>query len=62
MDKKLTKSNNKMVADVCAGIAEYFGWEVTIVRIVYAFLTIFSVGFPGLLLYIVMSIVMPNRE
>ena len=41
MDKKLTKSNNKMVAGVCAGIAEYFGWEVTIVRIVYAFLTIF---------------------
>ena len=62
MDKKLTKSNNKMVAGVCAGIAEYFGWEVTIVRIVYAFLTIFSAGFPGLLLYIVMSIVMPPAE
>ncbi|MGM9746096.1 MAG: PspC domain-containing protein [Paludibacteraceae bacterium] len=62
MDKKLTKSNNKMFAGCCAGIAEYFGWEVTIVRIVYAFLTIFSAGFPGLLLYIVMSIVMPPAE
>lgn len=62
MDKKLTKSKNKMVAGVCAGLAEYFGWEVTIVRILYAFLTIFSAGFPGLLLYIVMSIVMPNNE
>ena len=62
MDKKLTKSNNKMIAGVCAGFAEYFGWEVTIVRILYAFLTIFSAGFPGLLLYIVMSIVMPPAE
>ncbi|MDY6075250.1 MAG: PspC domain-containing protein, partial [Bacteroidales bacterium] len=44
MDKKLTKSNNKMIAGVCAGFAEYFGWEVTIVRILYAFLTIFSAG------------------
>ena len=61
-NKKLTRSSNKMIAGVCAGIAEYFGWEVTIVRIVYAFLTIFSAGFPGLLLYIVMSIVMPNKE
>ena len=51
-----------MIAGVCAGCAEYFGWEVTIVRILYAFLTIFSAGFPGLLLYIVMSIVMPSAE
>ena len=62
MDKKLTKSNNKMIAGVCAGFAEYLGWEATIVRILYAFLTIFSAGFPGLLLYIVMSIVMPPAE
>lgn len=61
MDKKLTKSNNKMIAGVCAGIAEYLGWDVTIVRAVYAVLSVFSVGFPGLLLYIILAIVMPNR-
>ena len=44
MDKKLTKSNNKMIAGVCAGFAEYFGWEVTIVRILYAFLTISGIA------------------
>lgn len=61
MDKKLTKSKNKMIAGVCAGLAEYFGWDVTIVRAVYAVLSVFSVGFPGLLLYIILAIVMPNR-
>ena len=38
----LTKSKDKKIAGVCAGIAEHFGWDVTIVRIAYlvaAFLT-----------------------
>lgn len=61
MDKKLTKSNNKMLAGVCAGIAEYLGWDVTMVRVLYLFLSLFSVGFPGLLLYIILAIVMPER-
>lgn len=61
MDKKLTKSNNKMIAGVCAGFAEYFGWEVTMVRVLYLLLSLFSVGFPGLLLYIILAIVMPER-
>lgn len=62
MDKKLTKSNNKMVAGVCAGIAEYLGWEPTLVRIVYLLLALFSAGFPGLLLYLILCIVMPQHE
>lgn len=62
MDKKLTKSNNKMVAGVCAGIAEYLGWDPTLVRIVYLLLALFSAGFPGLLLYLILCIVMPRHE
>ncbi len=62
MDKKLTKSKNKMVGGVCAGIAEYLGWDTTLVRIIYLCLSLFSAGFPGLLLYIILSIVMPNKS
>ena len=62
MEKKLKKSTNKMVAGVCAGIAEYFGVDPTIVRIVYAVLAICSVGFPGLLLYIILALIMPQPE
>lgn len=61
MERKLTKSYDRCLSGVCAGIAEYFGFDPTLVRIAYAFLTIFSVGFPGILLYIVMVIVMPNK-
>ncbi|MDD3322348.1 MAG: PspC domain-containing protein [Paludibacter sp.] len=59
MKKKLKRSKNQQLAGVCAGIAEYFDWDITLVRVIYALLTIFSAGFPGLLLYIVMWIVMP---
>ena len=34
-EKKLTRSSNRMIAGVCAGIAEYFGWDATLLRIVY---------------------------
>jgi len=59
MDKKLRRSKNQMVAGVCAGIADYIGWDVTLVRALYAILSIFSAGFPGLILYIILWIVMP---
>ena len=60
--KKLRRSNNKMIAGICSGIAEYLGLDPTVVRVVYATLTIFSAGFPGLLLYIILAILMPEAE
>lgn len=46
-NKKLTRSNNRMLAGVCAGLADYFGWDVTVVRIIY--LPRFSQPFRALL-------------
>ncbi|NDV47001.1 PspC domain-containing protein [Paludibacter sp. 221] len=62
MTKKLKRSNNQMIAGVCAGIAEYLGWDPTLVRLGYFLLSVFSAGFPGLLAYIVLWIVMPTAE
>lgn len=62
LNRKLTKSSNKMLAGVCAGIAEYLGWDVTLVRVVYLILSLFTAAFPGLLLYILLCIVMPQPE
>lgn len=59
--KKLTRSYNKMIGGVCAGIANYFGWDPTLVRIAYALLSIFTV-FAGALVYLVLWIVMPLEE
>jgi len=60
MKKKLRRSSNKMIAGVCAGIAEYLGLDVTLVRVAYVLLSIFSAGFPGLIVYIILMFVMPD--
>jgi phage shock protein PspC (stress-responsive transcriptional regulator) len=60
MINRLKRSDDKVVAGVCAGLAEYYGWDKSKVRLIYAFLSIFSAGFPGLLVYIILWFVMPN--
>lgn len=58
--KRLTKSrDNKMVSGVLAGIAEYFGFDPSILRIIYAVATFFGVGSP-IILYIILAIVIPE--
>jgi phage shock protein PspC (stress-responsive transcriptional regulator) len=60
--KKLTRSTNKILAGVCGGIAEYFDIDPTLVRILYAALSFFSAAFPGLILYIIMMLIMPEKD
>ena len=60
--RRLTRSRNKMIAGVCAGVAEYFGWDVTLFRVVYVIVSIISVAFPGILVYIVLWVVMPRPD
>jgi phage shock protein C len=51
---------NKMIAGVCGGIAEWLGWDPTLVRILYVVVSFVSVAFPGILAYIVLWIIMPR--
>lgn len=60
MEKKLTLSTDKRIKGVCGGIANYFDLDPTMVRIGYAALTLLS-AFPGIILYIIMAICMPQR-
>lgn len=60
--KRLTHSTtDKWLAGVCGGIANYFGWDPAIVRLVYLLLTVFT-AFSGLLVYIVLWICMPEEK
>ncbi len=59
--KKLTRSNNKMVAGVLAGIAEYFAIDPTVVRLIFVFLAVFTACFPAILVYIIFWIIMPEK-
>ncbi len=56
------RSKNKIIGGVCAGVAEWFGWDTAIIRIAYALLSIFSAGFPGFIVYIILWIIMPPPE
>lgn len=60
--KKLYRSSNRVLGGVCGGIAEYFSVDPTLIRVLYAVLSLFSVGFPGLLLYIILMILVPNYD
>ena len=51
---------NKMIAGVCGGIARSLGWDPTLVRVLYVLVSIFSAAFPGILVYIILWIVMPQ--
>jgi phage shock protein C len=58
--KKLYRSRtDKQVSGVCAGLAEYMGWDPTLVRVGWVLLTIFTGMFPGVIGYIVLAVVMP---
>lgn len=56
----LRSSSDHWVAGVCGGIAEYFGWDPAIVRLAYVLLSVFSAAFPGLLVYIILWLIMPQ--
>ena len=63
MDKKrLIRSNKRVIAGVCAGIAEWLGWDITLVRVIYLLLSILSAAFPGILVYVILWIVMPTTD
>lgn len=53
--------NNKVIAGVCGGIAEWLDWTPTAVRVAYVVISIASVVFPGTLAYIILWIVMPKE-
>lgn len=51
-----------MIGGVCAGLAEFMNLDPTLVRVAYVLLSILSVGFPGLLIYILMWLIVPLED
>ena len=59
--KKLTLSNDKKIGGVCGGIAEYIEIDPTVVRLIYALLTIFT-AFSGIIIYLILMLVLPKAS
>ncbi len=58
---KLHRSaSNRIIAGVCGGLADWLGWSPTTVRALYVIISILSVAFPGILVYLILWIVMPK--
>lgn len=60
-EKKLYKSTNIKLDGVCAGIAEFFEIDPTIVRITYAIITLITSGIGGVVVYIILAMIMPRN-
>ena len=56
--KRLTKSNNRMLLGVCAGIAEYFDIDPNVVRLLRVMFCL--LGGSGILGYIIAAVIMPS--
>ena len=59
MEKRLHRSRqSRQLAGVCGGIAEYLGWDPTLVRVAWIILTL--LGGSGILIYLILWLVMPE--
>ncbi len=60
--RRLWRSDDeKMIAGVCGGIAEFVGWTPLSVRVLYVLISVCSVAFPGFIAYLVLWFVMPRQ-
>lgn len=52
--------NDRVLAGVVGGIAHRFGWNSTLLRVIYVILSAVSVAFPGILVYLILWLLMPE--
>jgi phage shock protein C len=51
---------NRIIAGVCGGLADWLGWSPTWVRLLYVLISVLSIAFPGIIVYIILWVVMPQ--
>lgn len=62
-NQKLRRSReNRVIAGVIGGIAEHFGLNATVLRIVYVVVSVLSAAFPGILVYLLLWILIPKAN
>lgn len=61
MNKLYKSSNDKKLCGVCGGLAECLGIDSTIVRLIWAVVSLLSVG-TGVLIYLAAALIMPNAD
>lgn len=54
--------HDRMLAGVCGGIAQRFGWNSTLVRVLFVVISLASAAFPGILVYLILWLLMPEES
>lgn len=50
-----------MLGGVCGGIADFLGWDATLVRILFVLISVLSAAFPGIIVYVILWVLMPSQ-
>ncbi|HEY9551479.1 MAG TPA: PspC domain-containing protein [Prevotella sp.] len=58
--KRIVRSNDRVIAGVCSGLANYLDMDVALFRIIYAILTVCT-AFSGIIIYLICWLVMPEE-
>jgi phage shock protein C len=58
--RPLRRTRQRLLAGVCGGLAEWLGWDRTLVRVLFVLVSILSAAFPGILVYVILWIVIPE--
>ncbi|SDL07100.1 Phage shock protein PspC (stress-responsive transcriptional regulator) [Catalinimonas alkaloidigena] len=58
---RLFRSRDRMIGGVCGGLANYFGIDPTIFRILFVVVSVASAAFPGTIVYLLLWMVMPEE-
>ncbi len=53
--------SDRLIAGVCGGLAAWLGWNPTTVRVLFVLVSVLSVAFPGILVYLALWLVMPEE-
>ncbi len=59
--KKFYRSRDRIFGGVLAGFAEHINMDKMLVRLIYVLISLFSAGFPGLLIYIIFWVITPEE-
>ena len=53
--------NDRVLAGVMGGIARRFGWNSTLVRVLFVIVSVISAAFPGILVYLILWLLIPEE-
>lgn len=53
---------DRVLAGVVGGVARRFGWNPTVLRVVYVIASVLSAAFPGILVYLILWLLMPEGD